>query len=111
MASRSAEMASAEAIVNDKVHEFRNWLASRALVPTIRDLRDHAERISRSETQRAQKKLASGEDPQLVIEQLAQQISNKFLHAPLSALNSAQPEEQEALLALVRRLYRLQDVD
>ncbi|QLI81870.1 glutamyl-tRNA reductase [Chitinibacter fontanus] len=110
MASRSAEVTSAEAMVNEKVKEFNTWLASRAMVPTIRDLRDHADRIVRGEVQRAQKKLANGQDPQLVIEQLAQQMSNKFLHAPLSALNTAQADEQEALVNLVRRLYRLQDI-
>ncbi|WP_047395979.1 glutamyl-tRNA reductase [Chitinibacter sp. ZOR0017] len=109
MASRQAEVSSAEAIVGEKVKEFDAWLASRAMVPTIRDLRDHAERISRAELQKAQKRLAAGDDAQRVLEQLAQQISNKFLHAPLAALNSAQPDEQEALVALVRRLYRLQD--
>ncbi|QLG88753.1 glutamyl-tRNA reductase [Chitinibacter bivalviorum] len=111
MASRGAEVASAEAMVNEKVHEFNNWLASRAMVPTIRDLRDHADRLARTELQRAQKKLANGEDPQLVIEQMAQLLSNKFLHAPLAALNNAQPDEQETLVNLVRRLYRLQDID
>jgi glutamyl-tRNA reductase len=105
------EVSSAEAMVNEKVAEFKHWLASRAMVPTIRDLRDHADRIARGEVQRAQKKLANGEDPQLVLEQLAQQMSNKFLHAPLAALNSAQPDEQETLVNLVRRLYRLQDID
>jgi glutamyl-tRNA reductase len=110
LASRSAEVGSAEAMVNEKVKEFNHWLASRAMVPTIRDLRDHADRIVRTEVQRAQKKLVNGEDPQLVIEQLAQQMSNKFLHAPLAALNSAQPDEQETLVNLVRRLYRLQDI-
>ncbi|WP_157670183.1 glutamyl-tRNA reductase [Chitinibacter sp. GC72] len=111
MASRSMEVNSAETMISEKVKEFDSWLASRAVVPTIRDLRDHADRIARGEVQRAQKKLANGQDPQLVLEQLAQQISNKFLHAPLAALNSAQPDEQETLVNLVRRLYRLQDID
>ncbi|WP_348946062.1 glutamyl-tRNA reductase [Chitinibacter sp. FCG-7] len=111
MASRSMEVNSAETMISEKVKEFDSWLASRAVVPTIRDLRDHADRIARSEVQRAQKKLANGQDPQLVLEQLAQQISNKFLHAPLAALNGAPADEQEALVNLVRRLYRLQDID
>lgn len=109
MASRAGEVANAEAMINDKVKEFNTWLASRAMVPTIRDLRDHADRIARGEVAKAQKKLANGEDAQLVLEQLAQQMSNKFLHAPLAALNSAPPDEQEMLVNLVRRLYRLND--
>lgn len=109
--SRSLEVESAEAIISERLQDFNTWLAGRALVPTIRDLRDHAERISRAEVTRAQKRLAAGDDPSSVIEQLAQQMNNKYLHAPLAALNSAAPDEQEALVNLVRRLYRLQDID
>lgn len=109
--SRALEVESAEAIISERLHDFNAWLASRALVPTIRDLRDHADRISRTEVARAQKRLAAGDDPSQVLEQMAQQMQNKFLHAPLAALNSAAPDEQESLVNLVRRLYRLQDID
>jgi glutamyl-tRNA reductase len=44
-----------------------------------------------------------------VLEELARQIANKFMHAPLAALNSVLPEEQEAMLTTVRRLYRLHE--
>jgi glutamyl-tRNA reductase len=109
--SRSLEVESAEAIISERLQDFNTWLAGRALVPTIRDLRDHSDRITRSEVARAQKRLAAGDDPSSVIEQMAQQMQNKFLHAPLAALNSAAPDEQESLVNLVRRLYRLQDID
>ncbi len=109
--SRSLEVESAEAIISDRLQDFNTWLASRALVPTIRDLRDHTDRITRTEVARAQKRLAAGDDPNSVIEQMALQMQNKYLHAPLAALNSAAPDEQEALVNLVRRLYRLQDID
>jgi len=109
--SRSLEVESAEAIISERLHDFNTWLAGRALVPTIRDLRDHSDRISRTEVARAQKRLAAGDDPSQVLEQMAQQMQNKFLHAPLAALNSAAPDEQESLVNLVRRLYRLQDID
>ncbi|MGL4995064.1 MAG: glutamyl-tRNA reductase [Deefgea sp.] len=109
--SRSLEVESAEAIISERLHDFNTWLAGRALVPTIRDLRDHSDRISRTEVARAQKRLSAGDEPSLVLEQMAQQMQNKFLHAPLAALNSSAPDEQEALINLVRRLYRLQDID
>ncbi|WP_297577497.1 glutamyl-tRNA reductase [uncultured Deefgea sp.] len=109
--SRSLAVESAEAIIRERLSDFNTWLASRALVPTIRDLRDHSERITRTEVAKAQKRLAAGADPSSVIEQMAQQMNNKFLHAPLAALNSAAADEQESLVNLVRRLYRLQDID
>ncbi|WP_288841865.1 glutamyl-tRNA reductase [uncultured Deefgea sp.] len=109
--SRSLAVESAEAIISERLSDFTTWLAGRALVPTIRDLRDHSERITRTEVAKAQKRLAAGADPSSVIEQMAQQMNNKFLHAPLAALNSAAADEQESLVNLVRRLYRLQDID
>ncbi len=109
--SRQSEAALAEAMVTERLGEFQQWLAGRALVPTIRELRDHAERIQRKELERAKKQLAAGADAEQVLEDLARQISNKFLHAPLAALNAAQGEQQAELVETVRRLYRLHDPD
>ncbi len=107
--SRMAEAASAEAIIVERVDDFNRWMASRALAPTIRDLKDQADRIARHELAKARKKIAVGEAPEIVLEEFARQLSNKFLHAPFSALNAADADEQEQLVKLIRRLYRLHD--
>lgn len=109
--ARQAETEAAESIVVARVEDFGRWVASRALAPTIRDLKDQAERITRNETERARRKLANGEPAELVVEELARQLGNKFLHAPFAALNAASPDEQEELVKLIRRLYRLHDQD
>ena len=109
--ARQAETEAAESIVVARVEDFGRWVASRALAPTIRDLKDQAERITRNETERARRKLANGEPAELVVEELARQLGNKFLHAPFAALNAATPDEQEELVKLIRRLYRLHDQD
>lgn len=108
-ASRQVAAQEAMSIVQLRVEDFSRWLASRALTPTIRDLKDQAERIARNESARALKKLAAGEPVELVLEALSRQLSNKFLHAPLAALNAADADEQEELVKLIRRLYRLHD--
>lgn len=110
VAARAAEIDAAEALISERQADFRQWLASRAVVPTIRELRDHAERITRHELNRARKKLAShpAED---VLDEFARALSNKLLHPPLAALNAAQADEQEELIKLIRRLYRLRDTD
>lgn len=107
--SRQAEAEAAESIIVERVGDFGRWMASRALAPTIRDLKDHADRITRHELSRARKNLAGGETPERVLEEFARQLSNKFLHAPFSALNAASADEQEDLVKLIRRLYRLHD--
>lgn len=107
--ARQAEIEAAEAIIADRVLDFSRWLAARALAPTIRGLKDQAERIARHETSRARKKIVAGEPAERVLEEFAQQLANKFLHAPFAALNAARVDEQEELVKLIRRLYRLHD--
>lgn len=110
LAARSAEVVVAEEIITERLDQFRQWLTSRAVVPTIRELRDHAERITRNELMRARKKLAS-QPAEEVLDEFARALSNKLLHPPLAALNAAQADEQEELIKLIRRLYRLRDTD
>ena len=88
------------------VDNFMHWLETREAVPTIRALRDHADRVRRHEVEKALKQLAKGEDPQRVIEALSSTLTNKFMHAPSHALNNATGEERETLEALVRQLYQ-----
>ncbi len=107
--SRQGEVVAAEGLIAEHVDEFAHWLTSRELVPTIRDLRDHAERTARNELARARKRLAAGDDPEDVLEKLTAQLSAKFLHAPLASLNAATGNEQAALVAATRRLFRLHD--
>ena len=83
------------------------WLDNRELVPTIRALRDEAERARRRELERAVRQLAHGHDAQQVLEQLSHSLTNKFLHAPTHALNHANDDDREQLVNMLRRLYQL----
>jgi glutamyl-tRNA reductase len=83
------------------------WLQARKSVPTIRALRDHAERLRRHEVERAARALARGDDPTVVLEALSHGITNKFLHAPTAALHGADAEERERLVTLLSRLYSI----
>jgi len=105
--TRQAAVAQAEAIINASVHDFMHWFETRELVPTIRALRDQAERMRRHEFERAAKLLAKGEDPQKVLEQLSHALTNKFMHAPTHALNSAEARERDSLVAALARLYQV----
>jgi glutamyl-tRNA reductase len=105
--TRLAAVAQAEAIISANVHDFMHWLESRELVPTIRAMRDSAERMRQLELERAAKLLARGEDPHKVLEQLSHSLTNKFLHAPTHALNAAEAKDREALVAALARLYQV----
>ncbi|MBI3527640.1 MAG: glutamyl-tRNA reductase [Betaproteobacteria bacterium] len=105
--TRHAAVAQAEAIINANVHAFMHWLENRELVPTIRALRDQAERMRRHELERAARMLAKGDDPEKVLEQLSHSLTNKFLHAPTHALNSAEARDRDVLVAALTRLYEI----
>ena len=105
--SRVAQVAQAEAIIETNVANFLHWMEGRELVPTIRALRDTAERHRRHEIEKATRALAHGSDPQMVIEALSRTLTNKLMHAPTHALNYANNEEREQIAKLISQLYGL----
>jgi len=107
MGARSNAVAQAEVIIENQVNDFMNWLGNRELVPTIRALRDSAERARRHELERALRRLAKGDDPEAVMEQLSHGLAAKLLHAPTHALSHARDEEREQLAQLLTRLYQI----
>ena len=102
---RQAAVSEAEAIIDAGVHEFMHWLGAREAVPTIRALRDQAERNRRHEVERALRRLARGEPPEEVLEGLSRSLTNKLLHPPTHALHDAQEGDREQLLKLLERIY------
>jgi glutamyl-tRNA reductase len=107
LSTRQTAVAEAEAIIETGVGDFLHWIEGRELVPAIRALRDQGERVRRHELERAAKLLAKGEDAQRVLENLSQALTNKLLHAPTQALNSADAAERNRVLELVSRIYQL----
>jgi glutamyl-tRNA reductase len=104
---RESAVAQAEAIIETQVGDFMQWLDNRELVPTIRALRDDAERARRHEVERAVRQLARGDNVQQVLEHLSHSLTNKFLHAPTHALSHANDDDREQLVNMLRRLYQL----
>jgi glutamyl-tRNA reductase len=105
--ARQGAVKEAEVIIESGVNEFIHWMESRGVVPTIRTLRDHAERQRRNEMEKALKMLAKGDSPEKVLEAFGSALTNKFLHAPTQTLNQAQASEREALLEAIHRIYHL----
>jgi glutamyl-tRNA reductase len=99
----------AEQMIADQTAHFLRWLEGLALVPTIAALHGHHDDLRSAELERARKMLAAGAAPEQVIELLARGLTNKFLHAPLSALNAAGEAERAELIAVLQRVYRLDE--
>ncbi len=107
MESRQAAVVEAEEIIDTRVDSFLHWMDSREAVPTIRALRDAAERARRHELEHAHKLLARGDSPEQVLEALSHGLTNKLLHAPTHALNQAEGDERNQLAQLITRIYHL----
>ena len=109
MESRQEAAREAEKIIDTQVVDFMRWVKSLDAVPTIRALRESADALREAEVERARKRLAHGEDPAKVIEQLARALTNKFTHAPTDVLRRADHDGNGALLEAARRLFGLHE--
>jgi glutamyl-tRNA reductase len=106
---RRAELPAAEAIVAEGVEEFWGWYASLAVVPTIRALRDHGERVRQEEVERALGRMRhlSPSDREAV-DALTRSLLNKLLHAPTARLREAAGNGRgTGVLDTVRYLFEL----
>ena len=105
LSNRQEAAADAEAIIAARTDKFMHWLQTRSAVPTIRALREQAERLRQGELEKAQRQLARGDDPALVLETLSSALTNKLLHGPSHTLNNSTGDER--LEALLRQIYQL----
>ncbi|MBV9108350.1 MAG: glutamyl-tRNA reductase [Gemmatimonadetes bacterium] len=106
---RRAELPAAETIVSTGVEDFWSWYASLAVVPTIRALRDHGERVRQEETERALHRLSHlSDDDRAAVDALTRALLNKLLHAPTVRLREAAGNGRgTGVLDTVRYLFEL----
>lgn len=102
--ARRAAVVQAEAIIETRVQNFMHWLQNREIVPVIVDFQQAAEQVRQNELDRARRMLARGDNPELVLEQLAYGLTQKYLHGPMAALNRSESEERQQLISLLPRL-------
>jgi glutamyl-tRNA reductase len=74
-------------------------------VPLIQDIQQQGERLRQLELDRAMKRLMRGDDPQEVLNAMAQGLTNKFLHGSLYALQHSNGAERDALIKLLPKLF------
>jgi glutamyl-tRNA reductase len=84
---RRAEVPHVEDIVNEETPAFMDWLASLEVVPTISQLRTHAESIRYAEVELALNRLDGlSENERKIVEKLSTRLINKLLHQPITCL-------------------------
>ena len=108
IAGRRREAARAEAIVAEEAERFREWQASREVVPAIASLRAWAEEIRAAELERTRGRL-SGEQ-QEVVDSITARLVDKLLHLPTVRLKEAAAGADGGSYAqAVRHLFGLGD--
>ncbi len=110
LAGRRREAARAEAIVAEEGERFREWQASREVVPAIASLRARAEEIRAAELARVRGRLGLSESQHAAVESVTAQIVNKLLHLPTVRLKEAAAGANGGTYAeAVRHLFGLGD--
>jgi glutamyl-tRNA reductase len=109
VSERQQEAEKAEKIVEDEIETFLKWQSSLDSVPTIKALRERAEEMKKEELDRLLNKIADlGEKDREAIEYMATALMNKLIHPPTAALKDSS-EDKESLVALVRKLYGIDE--
>ncbi|HEX6974414.1 MAG TPA: glutamyl-tRNA reductase, partial [Vicinamibacterales bacterium] len=93
LARRSAELASAERIIEEEVGKFTAWMQSREIIPTVVALRQRFESIRQSELSRLEGKMA-GLPPEARqrVDEITHLIVEKLLLTPTEQLKAVSDE-------------------
>ncbi|MGR5208799.1 glutamyl-tRNA reductase [Vibrio sp. PNB23_22_6] len=107
---RKVEAVQAEAIVNEESGVFMTWLRSLQAVDSIRDYRQSANEIREELLSKSLQSLATGADPEKVLRELSNKLTNKLIHAPTRALQSAAEQGEQAKLTVIRQTLGLDNL-
>ncbi|MDW6001553.1 glutamyl-tRNA reductase [Vibrio mangrovi] len=107
---RKVEAIQAEAIVSEESAAFMSWMRSLQAVDSIRDYRKSANDLREDLVNKSLQALASGGDPEKVLQELSHKLTNKLIHAPTRALQQAAEQGEPAKLAIIRQSLGLDNL-
>jgi glutamyl-tRNA reductase len=111
MKGRKKEALKAEAIVEEEVILYNNWIKELEAVPTIVSLRAKAEGIVCVEMGKSSgwmRKLS--EEDRGKVDNLVKSVVNKILHAPVTVMKEESSEiSSKGIVDAVRQLFRLDE--
>ncbi len=107
---RKVEAIQAEAIVAEESAAFMSRLRSLQAVDSIREYRQSANEIREDLLSKALLSLESGSDPEKVLRELSNRLTNKLIHAPTRALQLAAEQGEPAKLTVIRQSLGLDEL-
>ena len=108
-AAASQRGRAAEAIVEEEVAKFGDWLRSLEVVPTVSCLRERADAVRLAEVERTLAKMELSAADRKRVEAMTPAIVKKLLHAPIARLK--EPGEGERYVEAARALFGLDAPD
>ena len=99
----------AESIIELDTSEFMTRVRSLEAVNLLRKYRENTETLRDLELQKAMQSLAKGSDPQIVLQQFARSLTNKFLHEPSVQLKQAAAQGKQEQLNWAETLLGIKD--
>ncbi|HDI3226464.1 TPA: glutamyl-tRNA reductase [Vibrio cholerae] len=108
---RKVEAIQAEAIVSEESATFMSWMRSLQAVDSIRDYRKQANDTREDLLSKSLQALAAGGDPEKLLIELSNKLTNKLIHTPTRALQTAAEQGEPAKLAVIRQSLGLDDLN
>ena len=109
LSNRNEAAIEAESIIDKEVNRFLEANKSLDVVDTLTKFRKQQDQIKKQELDKALKKLEKGEDPAAVLTSLANQLTNKIIHAPSVQMKQAKIDGREDVLGAIEHLFQLDD--
>ncbi len=108
LSSRAADVPAAEAIVEDEIQRFAQWLGAVDVHPTIAALHERADSVVERVMEENAGRWESASPRDLArVEALARSIVARLLHEPTIRLKSLDPERVHGSIELLRDLFAL----
>ena len=111
MRSRQSAADKAEDIVEQGVEGWQSQLRALDVVDTIRAFRSSAEEARDQELEKALASLHAGQAPELVLKNLARNLTNKLMHTPTTRLKQAGEQGLTQHIDLAHHLFGLKKPD
>ncbi len=105
--SRREAAEQAEDIIDIQVSQFQTWVRAQDASQTIQQLRQQSNQTREELLQKALSSLNNGLPAEQVLARLANDLTNKILHAPSSTLKQAASEGNNDLLSAAQQLFNL----
>jgi glutamyl-tRNA reductase len=107
LANRRKEAIQAEAIVSTQSDVFMSWLRGLNTQDTVIDYRKQCLESRDQLLEKALLQLQGNKSPEAIMAELATKLTNKFMHAPTSAIQSAAQGGELDKLVYLRDIYNI----